>query len=307
MPAALIMRGIARGLHVAASLSVFGSALCYANVAPIVLRQSSIETIRRIERVTAGLIRLSFAGAALAGVVWLLLQAVYFSGGDSLAEGIAVLGPAVFETHFGHLLVVRLGLLLLAVLIFGAGGSRGRVAMAAGVAGLAVTLEAGLGHGSAMGGPVGHVLLASLVLHLLATGAWLGGLATLLIVIDGVLPAEAREVASRFSTLGAACVLILAATAAAQGWLLVGGIAALFGTAYGRVATAKLVLFVLLLGFAAANRYRFTPALAGSDAPGAQRHLHRSILGETLTGLLVVVLAGILLNLPPQMNMGTGR
>jgi len=303
MPAALIARGIARGLHVAASLSVFGSALFYASVASIALRRSSPDTIRRIERLTSGLINLGLAGAALAAVGWLVLQSVYITGGDDLGDGIAVLGPVLYETNFGHLLVGRLGLLLLAVLIFGAGGSLRRAAMAAGVAGLAVALEADLGHGAAMGGAAGHVLLVSLVLHLLAAGAWLGGLAALLIVIDAVAPAEARKVASRFSALGAACVLILAATAAVQGWLLVGGFSGLFGTDYGRVAAAKLVLFVLLLGFAAANRFRFAPALTGTDAPDARRQLRRSILAETLTGLLVIVLASILLNLSPNMNM----
>jgi putative copper resistance protein D len=91
----------------------------------------------------------------------------------------------------------------------------------------------------------------------------------------------------------------MAITAAVQGWGLLGGLAGLFETAYGRIALAKLVLFGLLLGFAAINRLRFTPALTHADTRGARRRLHRSIRAETLAGLIVIVLAGVLLNLPP--------
>ncbi len=235
MPEALIARGIARGLHVAASLSVFGSALCYANIAPIVLRQSSTETICRIKRLT------SVQGTARAA--WQRPPSLPDWQSRS-KRALDTVGP--------------------------------------------------------WAGRRGPCWWSRWYCTCSATGAWLGGLAALLIVIDAVAPAAAWKVASRFSALGGACVLVLAATAAAQGWLLVGGIAKLFGTAYGRVAAAKLVLFVVLLGSAAANRFRFAPAL---DARGAQRQLHRSILAETLTGLLVVVLAGILLNLSPNMRM----
>ena len=305
MTAALVARGIVRGLHVAAALLIFGSTLCYASIASIALRQASSGIIRRVGRLTSGLIRLSLVTAALAGAIWLVLEAVYITGGDRLADGIAVLGPVLYETNFGHLLLVRLALLLLAVVVFGGGASGRRAAVAAGMAGVAVALQAGLGHGAAMGGAGGGMLLVSLVFHLLAAGAWLGGLVALLILVDALPPTKAREAALRFSTLGIICVLALMATTAVQGWHLVGGIAAWFGSAYGRIALAKLMLFVLLLGFAAANRVRFTPGLTDADVSGTRLRLHRSILAETLAGLLAIVLAGILANLPPNMTMPT--
>ena len=304
--AELIARGIVRGLHVAASLSVFGSVLCHASIASIALKTAAPTTIRRVQRLTSGLIRLSLAIAALAGAVWLLLEAVYITGGDRIADGMAVIWPVIYETNFGHLLVVRLALLLLAVVVFGGGAGRARASVAAGLAGVAVALEAGLGHGAAMPGAEGEILLVSLLLHLLAAGAWLGGLASLMIVIDALPYDKAREAASRFSKVGITCVLTLAATTAVQGWDLVGGFAGLFEAAYGRIAFAKLLLFVLLLGFAAANRFRFTPALTSARACSARMQLHRSILAEALIGVLVIVLAGLLVNLPPNMNMKPG-
>ncbi|MDA8252675.1 MAG: CopD family protein [Rhodospirillales bacterium] len=306
MSATLIARGLARGLHVAASFAVFGSLLCHAWFAPAALPHVAPETARRVGRLVTACIRLSLVAAAVTGAVWLLLEAVYITGGGRLTDGLAVLAPILHETNFGHLLLTRMALLLVAVMLFDDGSRRRGTATAAIIAGVAVVLEAGLGHGPAMGGGEGVIMSVSLVLHLLASGAWLGTLIPLLILIDALPPADARDLASRFSTLGTICVLVLATTAAIQGWDLVGGIAALFGTPYGRVAFAKLLLFITLLAFAAANRFRFTPTLIGSGARRAATGLRWSILAETLIGLFVVVLAGILANLPPNMIMRTG-
>lgn len=303
MPVALIARGFARGLHVAASLSVFGSALCYACVTARPMQHLPPATMRRAERLGAGLIRLSLAVAVVAGAIWLLLEAVYVTDTDHIAGAIGALAPLLYETNFGHLLALRVVLLLLAVIVFGDGANRGRAAVAAGLSGVAVAVEAGLGHGAAMGNAQGLVLLVALVFHLLAAGAWLGGLLPLLIAIDALPAAEAQEAVLRFSILGTLCVLLMAITATVQGWGLLGGLAGLFETAYGRIALAKLMLFGLLLAFAAVNRFRFTPALTHADTRDTRRQLLRSIVAETLVGLLVIVLAGVLLNLPPGMIM----
>ena len=82
-----------------------------------------------------------------------------------------------------------------------------------------------------------------LVLHLLAGAAWLGGLLPLLIVVQSVPAPAAALACRRFSPLGTTCVLVLAATAGFQFWVLIGGLPGLLGTAYGLVALAKIVLF----------------------------------------------------------------
>jgi putative copper resistance protein D len=307
MDAALVARGLARGVHVAASLSVFGAVLSHAVIAPAALRQAPAQAAARVTGLICGVIRVSLTVAVVAGTIWLVLEAIYIAGGDRLADGIAVLGPVLSETNFGHLLAIRLALLVLAAVVFGSGCNRGRTVIAFGLAGAAVVLQAALGHGAAMAGAEGHLLLVSLALHLLAAGAWLGGLAPLLISV-GVLPrAASHAAAARFSILGTSCVPVLVATTLLQGWYLVGGISGLFGTAYGRIALAKLALFAVLLGFAAVHRFRLVPALMAADAGVAPTQLRHSILAETLVGLLVVILAGILLNLSPNMAMTAGQ
>lgn len=307
MDAALVARGLARGVHVAASLSVFGAVLSHAVIAPAALRQAPAQAAARVTGLICGVIRVSLTVAVVAGTIWLVLEAIYIAGGDRLADGIAVLGPVLSETNFGHLLAIRLALLVLAAVVFGSGCNRGRTVIAFGLAGAAVVLQAALGHGAAMAGAEGHLLLVSLALHLLAAGAWLGSLAPLLIIV-GVLPRAASHAAAvRFSILGTSCVPVLVATTLLQGWYLVGGISGLFGTAYGRIALAKLALFAVLLGFAAVHRFWLVPALMAADAGVAPTQLRHSILAETLVGLLVVILAGILLNLSPNMAMTAGQ
>ena len=90
-----------------------------------------------------------------------------------------------------------------------------------------------------------------------------------------------------------------AGTACFQGWVLGGGVAGLIGTAYGWVLLLKAALFALLLGLAAINRFRLTPALGRQDAQPARGALMRTIAAETVLGLMVVLAAGVLSGLRP--------
>lgn len=299
----LVWRGIARGVHVAASLSVLGAAAGRVLTVPESMLQVDADARDRIARRFVRLVRLSLLFAILAGAAWLLLEAIYVTGSDAFSAGIAALVPVIWDTNFGHLLIIRLVLLLIAAGVFGNGGNRRRAIAATGLALLATALQAGLGHGAAMGGLEGNVLLVALVLHLTAAGLWLGGLLPLYIAINAVSAKGTYRLAQRFSTLGTICVATLAATAALQAWFLVGGIAGLTGTDYGRVAMIKIVLFLVLIGIAACNRFLITPALSRAEGLTARSHLSRSIIVETVVGLAVVILAGVLLELPPSMDM----
>ena len=137
--------------------------------------------------------------------------------------------------------------------------------LAAGLGCAALVLQAGHSHALAMGGS--PALLASSTLHILAAGLWLGGLPALLAVVwprDQRL--SRRTAAERFSWLGIACMAALLATASFQAWVLVASLPGLVGTAYGWMVGVKAALFAGLLGLAARNRRRLTPALPAPDA-----------------------------------------
>ena len=98
-----------------------------------------------------------------------------------------------------------------------------------------------------------------------------------------------------FFVVGTATVAVLVVTGGINSWVLVGPerLFALFTTSYGWALLAKLAVFAVMLGLAAANRYRLTPA-SGASLDGGDRHallpaLRRSLLVET--GCAVVILA----------------
>ena len=139
-------------------------------------------------------------------------------------------------------------------------------------------------------------------MHLLAAGAWLGGLLPLLLAVQLLPPLGGALAARWFSPLGKACVIAMTITAAFQGWQLIGDVPGLVGTAYGEMAIGKLGFFGALFAFAFVNRYIFAPALLGSDPAAARRTLLRSIAVQTGFGLAIVVAAALLSNLPPALH-----
>jgi mono/diheme cytochrome c family protein len=164
-------------------------------------------------------------------------------------------------------------------------------------AGVALAVQPLLGHAGAMGGNTGTQLIASEALHMLAAGAWLGGLLPLFLAV-GRLPHEAAATTCHsFTPIGLASVLLLAGTAIMQVAALMGGLSGLLGTGYGHVALVKLGVFVVLLMLAAANRFVLTDRLTATA--GARQLMRLSIAAEMVLGALVVVTAAYLASLTP--------
>jgi copper resistance protein D len=222
------------------------------------------------------------------------------SDAANAADVLAAIPTVLLGTSFGHDLFAQALSVCAALVLLAAWPHRWQFA-AVGLAGLALALQAGHSHAFAMEhGP--SLLLYAEGLHLLAGGAWLGGLLPLLILVRDAPPKPAAETLKRFSKLATFCVIAIAGTACLQGWVLGGGVAGLIGTAYGWVLFLKAALFAALLGLAAINRFRLTPALERQDAQKARWALLRTIAGETVLGLMVVLAAGVLSGLEPGMH-----
>ncbi|MFF8261484.1 copper resistance CopC/CopD family protein [Streptomyces virginiae] len=110
------------------------------------------------------------------------------------------------------------------------------------------------------------------VLHLVAMGVWLGGLATLVTVLRShgsegrTVPAGA---VSRFSTMAFAAVAVLVGTGVYQSWRQVGSWEALTSTSYGKTLLVKVAVVVVLLWVASFSR-RWTARLLHEAAPAAE-------------------------------------
>jgi putative copper export protein/mono/diheme cytochrome c family protein len=289
----------ARGLHLAAVLCVFGAATFWWGVAHTPLQEVPNGRRTQMWRRMTLLVRASAAAALGLGVIWLILKAAGLAQTASVADTLGAVSRVLRSTMFGHALLARGVLLAAAVAAFGAGGAgRGAIAGAAAIllAGAACAAQAWMGHAAA----VREIALpASVIIHVLAAGAWLAGLVPLWLTLHTLPPGQAvSRIAKRFSVLGVMCVLALAVTALVQGRELIGSIPRLVGTEYGVLAMAKLGMFLLLLVLAVINRIRLTPRLAGGDAVAAG-HLRLSVAIETAIGLIVVLTAARLAELLP--------
>jgi putative copper export protein/mono/diheme cytochrome c family protein len=288
--AATIM-ALMRGLHLAATLSLLGTAgflawmLPAAGGVPAALR-------RRLGRVwwVSGVVSVA------AGLGWLTLQAAAIAGANDAAAVWAALPVVATHTRFGTTLMLRLALLLVATGLGVAGrGIYPTIVLAA----VGLSLQGIIGHAGATAGPIGNGLVLSEALHLLAAGVWLGALLPLGLSLRMLPPLSAALVCQRFSPIGLACVLILAGTGVAQALALIASFPALVGTAYGHLALLKIALFLVALGLAAVNRLWLTDRLAAGEG---RRHLLVSIGVETGIGLAIITVAAVLASTVPGVH-----
>src|SRR5262249_50193391 len=120
---------------------------------------------------------------------------------------------------------------------------------------------AGGGHTQAREGVDQFVHVTADGVHLLAAGAWLGGLGPLLALLMSQPPPDSRaeidisHVLMRFSGMGYIAVALLIGTGAANSWYLLPSISRFPDTLYGQVLIVKLGLFAVMLLLAAMNRF----------------------------------------------------
>ncbi len=244
------------------------------------------------------------AVAVLAGcLLGFLAQTVVLAGSIPDALQPDALNAAATGMSFGRSSIVRAATALLLLIGF-ALARPGPVAwQLAALAGLVISASfAWMGHGAATPGAAGLLHTASDVLHMLAAGVWIGALVVFLVLLltDGHQPVEARHslhaALHGFSGVGSALVAVLVATGLINSWFTVGlaRLPSLLTTPYGQLLSVKVLLFLGMLGLAAANRFHLTPRLGLAlerRAPplAAIAALRRSLLWET--GLAIAVVA----------------
>jgi copper resistance protein D len=145
--------------------------------------------------------------------------------------------------------------------------------------------------------------------HVLAAGAWIGGLLPLagLLASRGSGPGDAqasecREALRSFSNLGILLVSLILLSGIANSAFRLKFLSDLFSTPYGFVILTKASLFGLMLIAAAVNRWRLVPRLeSGGNEEAMLLALRRNILIEQGLAILVLGLAAILGTLAPRM------
>lgn len=175
---------------------------------------------------------------------------------------------------------------------------------------IAAASFAWMGHGATTPGALGTAHLAADIIHAITASVWIGALAVLLILASAAIQGNGRleplhAALQRFSRIGIPLVGLLLASGLVNSWVLVGphNVERLLSSAYGQLLTVKVVLFGGMIGLAALNRNRHTPALAAdlsSPRPGTSlRPLRRSVAIELALALAVLVAVAWLGTLVP--------
>jgi copper transport protein len=206
-------------------------------------------------------------------VVLLMLRAPYETGaGPATAFDVSAL-ERTLTSRPGLALLARLAVLLLtAAFLLRLSGHRDRQGSVLRAVGAALAVALALTWAAAEHASAGNqvpLAMTSSVLHLVATGVWLGGLVALLLTLRRASVDALTEVVPRFSRIAFTSVTVLAVTGLYQSWRGLGSLAALTGTSYGRLLLAKLVAVTALL-LAAGYSRRWTARLAAPAAAAAR-------------------------------------
>jgi putative copper resistance protein D len=288
----------ARWVHLTACVGLVGVAGFL-----LLAGRSDLDAARAWQQLMQRWSRVLVAVAITTGIVMLAHQAALFSGRPGALLDPAALGRVLFETQLGLVWLARHGLLLLL-----AGFLVTRIDMSRrpdwwamrtqvlALSVMALGLLAASGHAIAIEPGTGQAIAVALV-HLLATGIWVGGLPALAALLraaaqDGSVDARAYGAlaARRFSHAAVLSVIVLAATGVWNALGHIGSIPALVGTPYGRMLLLKLALLAAILALATRARFRLLPALLrGMDA--ALGSLRRMALAEAglAAGILAIV------------------
>jgi copper resistance protein D len=303
---------VARLLHFAAVTTLAGVSFfplyAYANVEPI-----------RMLRWRQGVLLGAAVAALLSGVLWFVFAVANMSGALADVADREVLWTVVNETTFGRVWTARM---LLAVIVLGVASRR--FASTAGpqpdwimpslTAALLASLG-GVGHSQIEEGVAGVIHVTSDAAHLLAAGAWLGGLLPLGFILahdgretDAARATDLDEILLRFSGMGYIAVATLIGSGLVNGWFLIDNVSGLFATPYGQLLLVKLVLFAGMLALAVSNRFWMVPSLTkartddGNGSTAWAARLCNRVLGEHFLGLMVLLIVSVLGTMRPAIG-----
>jgi putative copper resistance protein D len=302
---------VARLLHYAAVTTFAGASFfplyAYARAEP-----------KELYRWRQGVLLAAAIAALLSGVLWFVFSVANMGGTLADVADREVLWTVLNETTFGRVWTARLVLSIIVIVLLwkhvASKFSSRRKLMPVLAAGLLVSL-AGVGHSQIEEGIAGIIHLVSGAAHLLAAGAWLGGLVPLgyILLLHGresgpAQRSDLNEILLRFSGMGYVAVATLIGSGLVNSWFLIGNLSALFATPYGQLLVVKLLLFAGMLALAVSNRFWIAPSLnktRADDRNGSAAwtaRLRNHVLGEQFLGLMVLLIVSILGTMRPAIG-----
>ncbi len=284
---------LCRALHDGAAMLLFGASLFAGLLVPPGMREVACRQVYRIAVVaiplvvTTALLRVPLASVGM---------------GDGWRDGLrpTTIRAVMIDTDFGRSWSIHLAAVacLAPFCLAGRCRSSGGVAI---VSGLVVATLALSGHAAAGAGVEGCLSECAMALHLLAAGAWIGGLIQVMALLPLLAVAEVRRDAAlalqRFSLAGHGFVAVTIIAGLASALFVAGlpgvGSPPLYVVALG----VKVALAGGMAALALINRYRLVPRLR--EHPRARRNLVRNTRISLLLGAGALAAAGLLGLLDP--------
>jgi copper resistance protein D len=302
---------IARWIHFASVVVVFGSSFFWLYMGSERF-SAGPGGLPRALRATTILLRIAAPVAAISGIAWLACILINIARDFHSVVDPEDLRLFFFETPFGTVSIVRLGLLTIGVVIaFLPWHVRWRFAAFVPVGALLLITQAWFGHSAEGVGLYRASMIAVYGIHTIAAAAWVGGLPALLFALveqRRFSPYEARDctldVCSRFSSMAMIAVaLVVASGIANAGFRVAGSFGKLFDSGYGDVLLKKIALVAAMLALAYFNRFIATPRLRAASLKRMTQitWLRYSVAFDVVLGAFVLGASAILgITMPPQ-------
>ncbi|CRK80723.1 copper resistance CopC/CopD family protein [Neobacillus massiliamazoniensis] len=277
---------------------------CYVGLSffYLVVAPKEVVEVRSIEKTLFKFIWSGYALLLLSNLFSLPLQATILLG-SSWSEVFSsdALGQVLAYTLFGKMWIIQMGILLTLAFttyfLTKADARKQLFSWACFILGFGmVVTKAFTSHAASQANQFLSISMDAL--HLLAASVWIGCLIGLVVLLPLLKNSEMKQsyvnTFQRFSNWGISLVLLLTATGIFNGFQYIPTISSIFHTDYGRVLLAKVILFIIMLIFAAVNNFK------GKKAK--EKGVVSSLWGELIVGMVIIVMTVILTNLPTAMS-----
>jgi copper transport protein len=132
--------------------------------------------------------------------------------------------------------------------------------------------------------------------HLSAACLWIGGLVQLVVVVWPLVPELRRPALLAFSRLATVCVGVLLLAGVYLAILRLPQVSDLWTTGYGRILLVKIGLVAVAFAWGGLHKLRAVPVVARD---GTLPRLRASLAGESMIGMIVLLVAAFLVNAKP--------
>jgi copper resistance protein D len=284
---------LCRFAHFLTAMLAFGMSAYLWAYAPERLRLALSPVVHRLALIASSV-------ALVTAIAWLALESASMADDWSAAVDPDQIGAVITDTAFGHAWALHL-VLAAALVAVVAVGSRDRWA-ATSLASAALLASLGLvGHAAMQTGAEGVLHRANHAVHLMAAGAWLGGLVPFVMCVRAYERDDLRKDAVRamagFSFWGQFVVAAIVLTGVVNIALTSHHPPLPPTTPYRALLTAKLIIVAIMILLALFNRFVLAPRLNASA--NVLTTLRATSAVEVALGCVVIALVSVFALLDP--------